>query len=70
MFFITEFLDHLKNCRYSPKTIREYGYVLRHLEGYFECGDINEVTGISENRMREYLETLERRQHSGKGCIT
>jgi len=66
MFFITEFLDHLKNCRYSPKTIREYGYVLKHLKSHFECDDINEVTGISESRMREYLGKLEARQQSGK----
>ena len=66
MFFITEFLDHLKNCRYSRKTIREYGYVLKHLKDHFEQGGIDDVTGISESRMHEYLESLERRQHSGK----
>ena len=66
MFYINEFLNHLKNCRYSRKTIREYGYVLKHLEEYFEHGGMNDVTGISESRMREYLGNLEARQQSGK----
>ena len=45
MFYANEFLNHLKNCRYSRKTIREYGYVLKHLKNHFERGGINDVTG-------------------------
>ena len=66
MFYVNEFLSHLKNCRYSPKTIREYGYVLRHLKNYFEHGGIDDVTGISESRLHAYLEELEHRQQTGK----
>ena len=65
-FYVNEFLNHLKNCRYSSKTIREYGYVLKHLKSHFERDDINEVTGISESRMHEYLGKLEARRQSGK----
>ncbi len=54
MFYVNEFLNHLKNCRYSSKTIREYGYVLKHLEGYFHHDGIEDVRRISESRMREY----------------
>ena len=66
MFYINEFLNHLKNCRYSRKTIREYGYVLEHLKTYFEHGGVDAVTGISENRMHTYLEELVHRHHTGK----
>ena len=63
MFHVNEFLSHLKNCRYSPKTIREYGYLLKHLKTYFERIGVDDVTGISESRMRTYLEESE---HTGK----
>ena len=66
MFYVNEFLNHLKNCRYSPKTIREYGYVLKNLKSHFEHSGIDGVTGISEGRMHEYLEKLEHRPQSGK----
>ena len=65
MFYVNEFLNHLKNCRYSSKTIREYGYVLKHLEGHFEHDGIDDVRRISESAMREYLRKLEARQQSG-----
>ena len=66
MFHVNEFLNHLKNCRYSRKTIREYGYVLEHLKTYFERIGVDDVTGISESRMRAYLEELEHRHQTGK----
>jgi len=66
MFYVTEFLNHLKNCRYRPKTIKEYGYVLEHLKNYFEHGGLDDVTGISESRMHAYLEKVEHRQQSCK----
>jgi site-specific recombinase XerD len=68
MFYVNEFLDHLKTCRYSPKTIREYGYVLKHLKSHFERNGIDDVKQISEGRMHEYLENLEHRQQSGKSA--
>ena len=66
MFHVTEFLNHLKNCLYSPKTINEYGYVLKHLEGHFQHDGIENVRRISGSAMREYLGKLEARQQSGK----
>lgn len=36
-----------------------------NLKGHFERSGNDDVTGISECRMREYLESLEHRQHSG-----
>ena len=66
MFYVNEFLDHLKNCRYSRKTIREYSYVLQHLKDHFEHSGVDDVTGITESRMHEYLESFEHRHHSGK----
>ena len=66
MFHVNEFLNHLKNSRYSRKTIREYGYVLAHLKNRFEQDGIEDVTGISDSRMCAYLEELEHRQQSGK----
>ena len=66
MFYVNEFLNHLKNCRYSRKTIREYGYVLKHLQSCFEHDGIDDVRRVSESRMREYLMKLEARRLSGK----
>ena len=66
MFYVNEFLNHLKNCRYSPKTIREYDYLLEHLKHWFEHCGVDDVTRISESRMRTYLEALEHRLHTGK----
>jgi integrase/recombinase XerD len=63
MFYVNEFLNHLKDCRYSSKTIREYGYLLEHLKIYFEHGGVDDVTGISESRMHTYLEGQD---HTGK----
>ena len=63
MFYVNELLNHLRDCRYSPKTIREYGYLLDHLKTYFERIGVDDVTGISESRMRTYLEESD---HTGK----
>jgi hypothetical protein len=45
MFYVKEFLNHLKNCRQSLKTIREYGYPLKHPKTYFERNGVDDVTG-------------------------
>lgn len=64
MFYVSEFLNHLKNCRYSSKTIREYGYVLKHLKDHFQHGGIYDVRRISESAMHEYLGELQARRSS------
>ena len=64
MFYVSEFLDHLKNSRYSPKTIREYGYVLKYLQDHFDRVGVDDVKNISESRMHEYLKELEKEKEA------
>ena len=66
MFYIPEFLDFLKWCRYSPKTIKEYGYLLRHFQQFFQDSGIKDSTAISEDHVQGYFRSLRNRQIGGK----
>ena len=55
MFYINEFLNHLKEKRYSSKTIKDYSYLLHHFESYFKSQHKLEPKNISENELLEYL---------------
>jgi len=66
MFYIPEFLDSLAVCRYSPKTIREYGYLLRHFQQFCQSVDVQDSTAIIEDHIHGYLRTLGDRQIGGK----
>jgi len=66
MFYISEFLDSLKGCRYSPKTIREYGYLLRHFQQFCLSVGVQDSTAISEQHVHGYLRSLRNRQIGGK----
>ena len=66
MFYVKTFLDHLTDCRYSPKTIKDYRYLLNRMKRYFERRGVKQVNQITENRMGEYLKALDHRKLSGK----
>ena len=44
MFYVNEFLVHLKNFRYSPKTIKEYGYVPKIIKKHPDINFISVAT--------------------------
>jgi integrase/recombinase XerD len=66
MFYIPEFLDSLTVCRYSPKTIREYGYLLRHFQQFCLSVGVQDSTAISEQHVQGYLRSLNARAMNGK----
>jgi len=66
MFYIHEFLDSLTVCRFSPKTIREYGYLLRHFQQFCQSVDVQDSTAISEQHVNGYLRSLNARAIDGK----
>ena len=66
MFYIKSFLDHLADRRYSPKTIKDYRYLLNRMKRYFERRGVKQATQITESRMQEYLKILDHRKLSGK----
>jgi integrase/recombinase XerD len=66
MFYIPEFLDSLNGLRYSPKTIKEYGYLLRHFQQYCQDSGVHDSTAISEDYVHGYLRSLGNRQIGDK----
>jgi len=66
VFYIHEFLDSLTVCRYSPKTIREYGYLLQHFQQFCQSVDVQDSTAITKDHIHGYLRTLGDRQIGGK----
>ena len=48
MFSTEAFLNHLKEARYSYKTIKDYSYLLRKLENYFQIREVLEIQNVSQ----------------------
>ena len=59
MFYKIEFLDHLKTNRYSQKTIKDYGYLLKSLTRYFESIGVRSAAEITESQLNEYIHLIE-----------
>ncbi len=59
MFYKIEFLDHLKTNRYSSKTIKDYGYLLKSLTRYFESIGVESPAEITESQLNEYIHLIE-----------
>jgi len=66
MFYIEEFLKHLKEKQYSFSTLRAYRKDLEHFEAYFTCHGIEDVRNISKHKVLDYLNTLNRKAHPNK----
>jgi integrase/recombinase XerD len=66
VFYIPEFLDSLKDFRYGLKTIKDYGYLLRHFQRFCQDSGIQNSTAITEDHVHGYLRSLGDRQIGGK----
>lgn len=66
MFYIKEFLNHLKERRYSTKTVKDYSYLIHHFERYCKDRGLLDVKNISETEVLEYLRLIKKRKQSGK----
>ena len=59
MFYINEFLDHLSANRFSPKTMRDYAYLLNHFIRYLKKQNVAGIHQVSDNRIMDYIRLLE-----------
>ena len=66
MFYIEDFLEHLKAAYLSPKTIGAYSVLLGKLTTYFEKQGISDIKDISERQIREYVDFLAKKYGNSK----
>ena len=64
MFYIKEFLKHLREKHYCYSTLQDYRNDLEHFEAYFTYHE--DVRNISRRQIREYLDTLNKKDHPTK----
>jgi len=64
MFYIEEFLYHLKILRYSPGTVKKYAYLLCHFKYSMQSSGVSEVKNVSHNEACEYLEEIKKKKIS------
>jgi len=65
MFYIEEFLYHLKILRYNPETVKKYEYLLCHFKYSMQSSSISEVKSVSYNEVNIYLEKIKKEEISG-----
>ena len=68
MFFTEVFLRHLKEVRYSYKTIKDYSYLLRKLENYFQIREIAEIQNVSQEIIYGFLEVIKIKKSCDKSA--
>jgi len=66
MFYIEEFINHLKINHYSYSTLKAYRKDLGHFEAYLSCNGIKDATNISKTTVLDYLKTLNGKAHPTK----
>ncbi len=66
MFYIEEFINHLKMNHYSYSTLKAYRKDLRHLEAHLNCRSIEDAVNISKATALDYLKTLNGKAHPTK----
>ena len=66
MFYIEEFLKHLKINHYSYSTLKAYRKVLGNFEAHFSYLGIEEIVNISKHTVMDYLKTLNGKEHPTK----
>ncbi len=70
MFFTKEFLQHLKEARYSKKTIKNYSYLLLKLENYFQIREVSEIQNVSQEIIYGFFEMIKTRKCSDREYCT
>jgi site-specific recombinase XerD len=58
MFYVQEFLDHLAEIHYQPKTIRDYRYLLNRLVSYCSKQQVADITAVTEGTVRDFLKSV------------
>ncbi len=66
MFYIEEFLNYLKENRYSVKTIKHYSDLLQHFKNFILRYGIFDVKNISQIESHEFLNLLKKRNISDR----
>jgi len=66
MFYIKEFLKHLKEKQYSFSTLKGYRRALENFETYCIHSGVNGIKDIPKKQVFEYLDTLNGKDRSTK----
>ncbi len=66
MFYIEEFINHLKMSHYSYSTLRAYRKDLGDFEAHLACHSIEDAVNISKATVLDYLKTLNGKEHPTK----
>ena len=66
MFYVDEFLEALRNRRYSQKTIDAYRSLINHLKEYLEKHGVAEIKSASDRQLQEYAGRLEDKNPASK----
>ena len=64
MFYIEEFLRHLKEMRYSPETVNKYSSVLYQFRNHMQSLGFFDVKNISEREVLAYLREVRKKKMS------
>jgi len=64
MHYKNDFLDYLKEKRYNSKTIRDYSYLLQHLEKYVQATGTLDLKNLSEDEVLGYLKIIKKKRIS------
>ncbi len=66
MFYIEEFINHLKINHYSYSTLKVYRKDLGHFEAHLACNGIEDAINIPKATVLDYLKTLNSKAHPTK----
>ena len=70
MFFTEVFLNHLKEARYSYKTIKDYSYLLQKFENYFKIREVSKIQNVSQEIIYGFFEMIKTRKCSDREYYT
>ena len=70
MFYLENFLEHLKTIHFSLKTIEAYSYLVNNLKSHFEENGIDDVKDVTEKRIGEYVQILSGRNGNSRYLYT
>ena len=66
MFYVDEFLEALRDQRYSQKTIGDYRSLINHLKEYLEKHGVAEIKSSSDRQIQAYAGRLEDKNPASK----
>ena len=66
LFYIEEFINHLKMNHYSYSTLKAYRKDIGHFEAHLSCNGIEDAVNISKVAVLDYLKRLNGKTHPTK----